>query len=110
MSIDSLTVGELKSLTALLGVQTPKQTPFTTGKNYLIRTVTMAISGKVKGTVGDFLVLEQAAWVADTGRFNEALRDQNKFNEVEPFLNDCIVSLGSIVDATEIETLITKAK
>lgn len=110
MNIDNLTVGELKSLTALIGGNATKQTPFVVGKNYLIRTVTMAISGKVKSVVGDFVVMEQAAWIADTGRFNEALKDQSLFNEVEPFLNDCIVSLGSIVDATEIETLVTKVK
>jgi len=85
-------------------------TPFEIGKKYLIRTVTMTLSGEVAEVYPAFLKLTSAAWIADTGRFNEALIDQNKFSEVEPFKNACIVSLGAIVDATEIETLITKVK
>ena len=72
------------------------------GENYLIRTVTMTLTGKLK-IIGDKeLVLSDAAWIADTGRFSEALEDQDKFNEVEPFKNDVIVGRGSIVDASKI--------
>ena len=85
-------------------------TPFEIGKNYLVRTVTMFLSGKVKSIKGNFMVLEQAAWVSDTGRFNEALKDTDKFSEVEPFKYDAIVSLGAIVDATEIDKLVTDVK
>jgi len=85
-------------------------TPFEIGKKYLIRTVTMTLTGEVTNVYASFLKLSRAAWIADTGRFNEALIDQSKFSEVEPFKNDCIVSLGAIVDATEIEKLITEVK
>lgn len=84
--------------------------PFVIGKKYLIRTVTMIQTGQLKEVKGNFLVLKDADWIADTGRFSEALNDQSKFNEVEPFKNDVIVSMGSIVDATEIKTLIRKLK
>ena len=48
-------------------------TPFVVGKNYFIRTFTYHSLGKLKAITGQFLVLEDAGWVADSGRFNEFL-------------------------------------
>jgi hypothetical protein len=84
--------------------------PFVIGKKYLIRTVTMIQTGELVSQSDKFLVLKDAAWIADTGRFSEALRDQSKFNEVEPFKNEVIVAIGAIIDATEIDTCVTKVK
>jgi hypothetical protein len=84
--------------------------PFEIGENYLIRTVTFTLTGKIKSKTSQFLVLSDADWIADTGRFSEALQNQDKFNEVEPFKNDAIVAKGAIVDATKIEKLIRKMK
>jgi hypothetical protein len=112
MNLDDLTYGQLKAILDLFGetkVQ-EKKVPFKIGELYLIRTVTFTLAGKVKEVCGDFLVLENADWVADTGRFSESLKDQNNFSEVEPFLNDAIVALGAIVDATIISKLINKVK
>lgn len=114
LNIDDLTFGQIKELRAVAigGVQNNQQSdhPFEVGKNYLIRTVTMIQTGKIKSVRGKFLVLEQAAWIADTGRFSEALEDQEKMKEVEPFKNDAIVNMDTIIDATEINTLIRKMK
>lgn len=90
--------------------ETTTDSPWEIGENYLTRTVTMTISGKLKAIYAQELVFEQAAWIADTGRFSEALEDQEKFNEVEPFKNDVIVNRGSIVDSTKILKLIRKLK
>lgn len=70
------------------------------GKNYLIRTVTMTQLGKLKKITDKELVLSDACWVADTGRFNVAL-EKGTLNEVEMFQRGVIVSRGAIVDATE---------
>ena len=75
-------------------------TPMLTGKAYLIRTVTMTLTGRVIGVVGQFLCLVEAAWIADTGRFSDALKT-GKLNEVEPVEGRVSVGLGSIVDAYE---------
>lgn len=88
----------------------PDGMPFLIGEKYLIRTVTMTLTGKLKSKSDKFLVLSDAAWIADTGRFSLALEDQDKFNEVEPFKNDAIVAVGAIVDATVINKLIRKMK
>jgi hypothetical protein len=83
---------------------------YTVGKNYVIRTVTMTILGKLKAVYDNELVLESASWVADTGRFNEFLKDTSKVKENEPFQNDAIVGRGAIVDCTEVELLQLKTK
>ena len=70
------------------------------GKNYLIRTVTMIQLGKLKKVTDKELVLSEACWVADTGRFNEAL-EKGTLKEVEMFQRDVIVGRGGIIDATE---------
>jgi len=72
--------------------------PFEIGSVYLIRTVTMIEVGRVVAASKQWVMLEDAAWVADTGRFADALKKW-QFNEVEPFPDGVIgVSCGSIVD------------
>ena len=73
--------------------------PFEIGKAYFIRTVTYHLTGKVKEIKGNFLILEDGAWIADSGRFNEMIKT-GKANEVEP-VEDIIINLNSITDAFE---------
>ena len=72
---------------------------FEVGKLYLIRSVTMYYTGRLVRITKTDLLLEDAAWIADTGRFHTALKI-GSFNEIEPFIKPVIVSRGSIVDAT----------
>lgn len=73
------------------------------GKIYLIRTVTMIDTGRLVLVTPQELVLEDAAWIADTGRFADALKACS-FNEVEPFPDGrVIIGRGSVIDAVEIE-------
>jgi hypothetical protein len=111
MNLNELTLGQIKELQSLFnGASLKEDCPFEIGENYLIRTVTFTLTGKIKSKTSQFLVLSDADWIADTGRFSLALEDQDKFSEVEPFKNDAIVSKGSIVDATKIVKLIRKMK
>ena len=111
MNLNDLTLGQTKELRNLFSNQSiMDECPFEVGEKYLIRTVTFTLTGQVKSKTSQFLVLEQADWIADTGRFSEALNDQDKFAGIEPFKNDAIVSKGSIVDATKIAKLIRKIK
>ena len=100
IDINELTIGQAKETASAVGRQENPAVPFEVGKCYLIRTVTMIQLGRVKSIVGDFLVLEDAAWIADTGRFNECLVS-GKPSEVEPFNGDAIVNLSAIVDAVQ---------
>lgn len=71
---------------------------FVIGEKYFIRTVTMAITGKLKKITDNEILLENGAWIASTGRFATALKT-GEFDEVEPFPGDVIVGRGAIVDA-----------
>lgn len=74
------------------------EVPFKVGSAYFIRTVTYFATGRVKAITGNFLVLEDAAWIADTGRFREAIM-KGILNEVEPVEVDMFVNINSITDA-----------
>jgi hypothetical protein len=112
MSIEDLTIKEAKEISNLFN--NSKQGlyghPWEIGKKYFIRTVTMHLTGELVSVSNQELVLKDAAWIADSGRFNEAIRDIKKCNEVEPFENPVIVGRGSIVDATCIQNIITEVK
>lgn len=71
--------------------------PFKVGESYFIRTVTYHLTGRVKAIVGKFLVLEDASWIADSGRFSNAIRE-GKLDEVEP-VGNAFLNTDSITDA-----------
>lgn len=83
-----------------LGIVELTGMPFKIGKAYFIRTVTYHLTGRIKGVVGQFLVLEDAAWIADSGRFMTAI-DNGTLNEVEPVKCEVYVNVNSISDAFE---------
>tara|TARA_Y100000310_G_scaffold110581_1_gene108974 strand:+ start:15774 stop:16097 length:324 start_codon:yes stop_codon:yes gene_type:complete len=96
---------ETKELIELLKLtenksQSNGEVPFKVGEKYFIRTVTYHLTGRVKKIVGNFLVLEDAAWIADSGRFMEAI-DEGNLSEVEPVKTEVYVNVGSITDAFE---------
>ena len=67
------------------------------GKNVFIRTVTHYYTGKLLALTKEEFILGNAAWIADTGRWAEALAT-GTLSEVEPYPDLCIVSRGAIVD------------
>jgi len=79
---------------------TKEISPWVIGKQYFIRTVTMHLTGKLILLTEKELVLTEAAWIADSGRFHDALKN-GELNEVEPFIDDVIINRDSIVDATK---------
>jgi hypothetical protein len=66
------------------------------GKSFFIRTVTYHLTGRVTKIFANMLVLEDAAWIADSGRFMQAIKE-GKLNEVEP-VGSAIVNIGAVVD------------
>jgi hypothetical protein len=96
----------LKDMKELFGA-TAVELPFEVDQTWLIRTVTFAVTGRVKAIKGKFLVLNEAAWIADTGRFGECI-EMGSLSEVEAVTADVVVNTDSIVDAYSLETFITK--
>ncbi len=66
------------------------------GSAFFFRTVTFHIIGKVEGYFGRILRLSNASWVADSGRFMDAILT-GKLNEVEP-LGQWYVNLDTVTD------------
>jgi len=82
---------------------TNSELPFEIGEQYFIRTVTYHSTGKVKKIVGDFIILEKGAWIADSGRLSDALKkgfEKIDSSEIEPYEDvEWMININSIVDA-----------
>lgn len=114
MDIETLTIKEARELAAMFGMISTTSDkfshPFKIGANYFIRTVTHHHTGRLVQVTSQELVLEDAAWIADDGRFADALR-KCEFGEVEPFPKGrVIVGRAAVIDAVEIEKIPTSQK
>jgi hypothetical protein len=102
LNVNELTIAQVKEIQGLLGAAPARPTsacPYEVGRAYLIRTVTHYHVGRLVEVTPKELVLEDASWIADTGRFNKALAT-GTLNEVEPFpVGRVIVGRGALVDA-----------
>ena len=107
INIDDLTLGQLKEIARQFNQQVPIQSSapsdfWEIGKPYLIRTVTMIDAGTLVAVTEHEIVLRDASWIADTGRFSAALASC-EFNEVEPFpAGLTIVNRGAVIDCIRI--------
>ena len=72
------------------------------GSAYFIRTVTHHYTGRLIKVTGKELVIEDAAWIADDGRFAQFVAG-GEANEVEPFPDGArvIIGRGAILDAVK---------
>ena len=84
---DQLSADELVDISALDDL---------VGQKLFIRTVTYHMTGKVVKRMGAFIQLEDAAWIADSGRFSQAIKE-GTLDEVEP-VGTAWVNLSSVVD------------
>jgi len=73
----------------------------TVGEAVLIRTVTHYFTGRIVAITDADIKLGDAAWIADSGRWANALKnDFDDKSEVEPYPDWCIVSRGAIIDVS----------
>lgn len=96
MNLDNLTFGEMKQIKAMLGGQSDAAHPYEVGACYLVETVTKYYLGRLSSVTAGELVLDEASWIADTGRFHECLRDGTA-SEVEPCPGKVIIGRGAVV-------------
>ena len=66
------------------------------GKKFFFRTVTYHLIGKVVRQIGNFFVLMDASWIADSGRFMSAIKE-GKLNEIEP-VGTAYLNLDTVTD------------
>lgn len=81
----------------LLIKQADKEAAEQSTSNVIVRTVTHYYTGRIIAIRDGFMTLADAAWIADTGRWSDALCT-GKLNEVEPYPGVVHISLGAIVD------------
>jgi hypothetical protein len=66
------------------------------GSKWFFRTVTYHTVGEVKKVVGRFVYLKDASWVADSGRFMNAIKE-GALDEVEP-VGEAFLNMDTVVD------------
>ena len=112
IQIDSLTIGELRALAPLLAPFLAAPTaavatielsaipdhPYPVGEAVFVRSVTMHYTGQLVRVTAGELVLTNAAWIADSGRFHVALA-KGELSEVEPYPDgEVVVPRDGVID------------
>lgn len=96
---------EIETLAKQKKKVTTKQSGFyQLGEPYLIRTVTMIYTGRLIKASTNELVLVEACWIPDTGRWMEACKS-GSFDEVEPYpINaEVIINRDAVLDLFKID-------
>ena len=109
MKLDDLTYGEIKQIAGMFS-EDKESHPYEIGKNYFIRTVTHYYTGRLDAVFNQELVITDAAWIADTGRYADALKTGN-FSEVEPYPDGrVVIGRGAILDAAQLATTLPRSQ
>ena len=99
--VEDMTIGEFQRLASALSAPSGTDAgPWKIGKKYIVMTCTRFLVGRLSYVGDQELVLDDASWVADTGRFNETMKS-GAIDEVEPYFGPAIVGRGAITDASE---------
>lgn len=69
------------------------------GDKLIIRTVTMTLTGQVVACSPTWIILDSAAWIADSGRWADAIAS-GTLNEVEPMGDGVRVARAAVIDVT----------
>ena len=80
---------------------TTKEYGWVIGTSYLIRTVTHIQVGRLINITDKEIFLEDASWIADTGRFNNILKngiESDDDSEIEPFTDIVGINRGALID------------
>ena len=90
-----------KSTKANANAADPNLSPVQVGNSVYIRTVTYHYTGRIVQLSDAEIVLADAAWIADSGRFAQAMA-QGTLSEVEPYPDEVRVSIsrGADVDVS----------
>jgi hypothetical protein len=111
LDIESLTLGQIRAIQALaFGVPAAASpppilaSPYHVGDSVFVRTVTYHYTGRISAIYPGEIVLADAAWIADSGRFHVALAT-GTLSEVEPYPErggngSVILNRGAIVDVS----------
>jgi len=97
MKLDDLTIGAVRELVHLFGRGSSRTYSLVLGQAYLVQTATLYFSGRLVAVTETDIVLEDAGWVAYTGRFGAAMAGTAPFAEFEPCVDPVVVARGAVV-------------
>jgi len=106
MNINEITLGQIKELQSIAfeSVANQAESFFQPGKAYFLRTITYHYVGKLVGfdRNNKELIFENVSWIADDGRFNEAMSG-GTFSEIEPYhcKSKVLINRETVIDAVE---------
>ena len=75
------------------------KSPIRVGQAVFVRTVTYHYTGRIIEISDGEIVLDQAAWIADSGRWANALAT-GQLNEIEPYPGVISIARGAVVDVS----------
>lgn len=105
MNLNEMKLGDLLQLANAVGATRADDSHWEVGSAYFIRTVTHHYTGRLIKVTPAELVIEDAAWIADDGRFAQFLKDGATGDsvEIEPYPDGARVILGrgGILDAVK---------
>ena len=97
---------DIETIVAIVKAMSPSADPgsdenshWPIGGNMMIRTVTHIVTGRVVKVTAAEIVVTDAAWIADTGRFSQAL-NSGVLGEVEPYPNGVTVFRSCVLDVS----------
>ena len=103
MNLDQCIRDEIaKAVAAAIPVAKTGQSPVRVGNTVYIRTVTHHYTGRIVALDAQEIVLVDAAWVVDSGRWADAIAT-GTLNEVEPYLDGVTVAVnrGAVCDVCD---------
>lgn len=95
--LDELTIGEARQLATLFAGHPCSESALKVGSAYFIRTLSFHYTGQLERITDNELVLSSAAWIADSGRFADALKT-GELHEVEPYPGELVINRDMVVD------------
>ncbi len=98
MNLEDLTLGEIKEIIKMFNnKEFSSNHPYQIGASYFIRTVTHYYTGRLVAVYENEIVLEDAAWIPDTGRYSNLFKT-GRPEEVEPLDEPIIIGRKAIID------------
>jgi len=89
-------------------VKSVQKHPYVIGEQWFIQTATLYYVGTLTGVTEGELIIEDSAWVADTGRFNEFMSGKQAA-EMEP-CGSVVINRGAIISAMPRQKTIIEVK
>ena len=99
MNYEDMTIKEDREAANMFGGAAGNSTSLAVGETVYIRAVTFHYVGRITAITDTDIKLQNASWIADSGRWSEALKT-GKLSEIEPFPDTVCVMRGAIVDVS----------